>query len=80
MSNRKSDYTDKLIVANLSTFEHVDFAHFSFNVNRQPQLKRVRLKVKKFAYYKLQFMADTASSTATVLGVDLQVRYAGTVK
>lgn len=80
MSNRKSDYTDKLVVANLATFEHVDFSHFSFNVNRQPQLKRVRMKVKKFAYYKLQFMADTASSTATVLGVDIQVRYAGTVK
>lgn len=80
MSNRKSDYTDKLVAANLATFEHVDFAHFSFNVNRQPQLKRVRMKVKKFAYYKLQFMADTASSTATVLGVDIQVRYAGTVK
>lgn len=80
MSNRKSDYTDKLVAANLATFEHVDFAHFSFNVNRQPQLKRVRMKVKKFAYYKLQFMADTASSTATVLGVDIQVRYAGTAK
>lgn len=80
MSNRKSDYTDKLVTANLATFEHVDFSHFSFNVNRQPQLRRVRMKVKKFAYYKLQFMADTASSTATVLGVDIQVRYAGTVK
>lgn len=80
MSNRKSDYTDKLVVANLATFEHVDFSHFSFNVNRQPQLKRTRMKVKKFAYYKLQLFSDTASSTATVLGVDLQVRYAGTVK
>lgn len=80
MSNRKSDYTDKLIVANLSTFEHADFSHFSFNVNRQPQLKRARMKVKKFAYYKLQLFSDTASSTATVLGVDIQVRYAGTVK
>lgn len=80
MSNRKSDYTDKLVVANLATFSHVDFAHFSFNTNRQPQLQRTRMKVKKFAYYKLQLMSDTASSTATVLGVDIQVRYAGTVK
>ncbi len=80
MSNRKLDYADKVVAASLANFEHVNFEHFSFNVNRQPQVRRVKLKVKKFSHYKLLFFADSASSAATVLGADIQVRYAGFVK
>lgn len=79
-SNRRSDYPDKVVAASLATFEHVDFRHFSFNVNRKPQVRRVKLKVKKAAYYKLIFRSKSASSTATVLEVNVKFRYSGTVK
>lgn len=79
-SNRRSDYPDKVVAASLSTFSHVNFAHFSFNTNRKPQVRRLKLKVKKAAFYKLIFKSDSASSTATVLQVDVKFRYAGNVK
>ncbi|MEG1166281.1 MAG: hypothetical protein RSD68_07695, partial [Oscillospiraceae bacterium] len=79
-SNRSSDYADKVVASNLSSFSHVDFKHFSFRTNRQPQVERIRLKVKKFAFYRLVLESVSKSSTATVLGMDIKVRYAGNVK
>lgn len=79
-SNRKSDYPDKQLTSNLATFEHVDFSHWSFATNRKPNPIRVKLKVKKFAYYKLIFYSESASATATVMSANLVVRYTGYIK
>lgn len=79
-SNLKSNYAKKLVSSGLSSFENVSFAHWSFGTNRNPQVLRVRLKVKKFIYYTLVFESKSVSATATVLGVDMQVRYTGKVK
>ena len=79
-SNRKSDYVDKVVAYNLSSLANANFAHWSFGTNRKPQVQRVRLKVKKFTFYKLIFESNSASATSTVLGVDFQVRYTGNVK
>lgn len=79
-TNKRSDYPEKTVVASLSTFAHVDFNHFSFRTNRKPQVKRLKLKVKKATYYKLIYLSDSASATATILQTDVQLRYAGNVK
>ena len=64
----------------LATFAHADFAHWSFGTNRKPQVRRVKMKVKKATFYKLVFKSKSASSTATVLETDVQLRYTGNVK
>lgn len=79
-SNRKSDYDEKVVATALSTFSNVDFNHFSFATNRQPQVERLKLKVKKFTFYRLILTSVSKSATATVLGTDIKVRYSGTVK
>lgn len=79
-SNRKSDHLKKDVAAGLATLANVSFAHWSFRTNRKPQVERVRLKVKKFTFYKLIFSSVSTSATATVLGVDIQIRYTGNVK
>lgn len=79
-SNRRSDYPEKLVSAGLAGFNHVDFWHFSFGTNRKPQVKRVKMKVKKAAFYKLVFKSVSASATVTLLETDVQLRYAGNVK
>lgn len=79
-SNRKSEYIKKVVAYSLATFANADFAHWSFNTNRKPQVQRVRLKVKKFTFYKLIFSSVSNLATATILGVDFQVRYTGNVK
>ena len=65
---------------NLATFLHVDFNHFSFRTNRKPQVKRVKIKVKKATFYRLIFKSNSASATATVIETDIKLRYAGYVK
>lgn len=79
-TNRRSDYPEKVVAAGFATFSHVDFRHWSFGTNRKPQVRRVKMKVKKATFYKLAFKSLSASSTATVLETDVQLRYAGNVK
>lgn len=79
-TNRRSDYPEKIVAAGFATFSHVDFAHWSFGTNRKPQVRRVKMKVKKATFYKLIFKSLSASATATVLETDVQLRYAGNVK
>jgi hypothetical protein len=79
-TNRRSDYPEKTVSAGIATFNNVDFAHFSFGTNRKPQVRRVKMKVKKSTFYKLIFKSFSSSATATVLETDVQLRYAGKVK
>lgn len=79
-SNRRSGYPEKLVSANLSTFSHVDFAHFSFITNRKPQVRRLRMKVKKAAFYRIIYKSHDATATATVIETDVRLRLAGMVK
>lgn len=79
-TNKRSNYPEKLVAYNLATFLHVDFAHFSFGTNRKPQVKRVKIKVKKATYYRLIFKSKSSSATATVIQTDVKLRYAGNVK
>jgi hypothetical protein len=79
-TNKRSDYPEKVVAAGVSTLSHVNFSHFSFRTNRKPQVKRVKLKVKKATFYKLIFKSNSASATATVIETDVQLRYAGRIK
>lgn len=79
-SNRKSDYAEKVVAYGLASFQNANFAHWAFGTNRQPQVQRVRLKVKKFTFSRLIFSSRSASVTATILGVDFEIRYTGNVK
>ena len=79
-TNRRGEYPKKLVSANISSFRNVDFAHFSFITNRTPQVKRVKMKVKKATYYQLIFESVSTSATATIVGADIMLRYGGNVK
>lgn len=79
-TNRRSDYPEKTVAYSLVTFLHVDFNHFSFATNRKPQVKKVKMKVKKATFYRLIFKSNSASATATVIETDIRLRYAGNVK
>lgn len=79
-TNRRSDYPEKTVAYSFATFAHVDFNHFSFGTNRKPQVKRVKMKVKKATFYRVIFKSCSSSSTATVIETDIKLRYSGNVK
>lgn len=79
-TDRKSVYTEKIVDSTLATFGHANFANWSFEVNRKPHMTKLKIKAKKFVFYKLIFKSLSASTTATVLAADVKVRYTGQAK
>ena len=78
-TDRRDEYLVKCAGSPLFSFKTLDFSNMSFVLRSVPQIKRLKIKVKKFVYYKLLFkVADGAK--ATVLGYDQQVRYSSNVK
>lgn len=61
-------------------FSDFDFEHLSFEVNDRPQMRRLKIKAKKFVYYKLIFKTNTADTGVTVTAADIKVRYTGVAK
>lgn len=76
-TDRKSMYTNKLVSSSLMTFSNANFAKWSFNTNRKPHMTRLKIKAKKFVFYKLIFYTESINTTATILAADLRVRYTG---
>ena len=80
MTDKKSEYTERVIENSLIDFWHINFADFSFLVNRKPQIKKLKLKAKKFAFLKFVLKSNDAESSATVLMIDPKIRETGYVK
>ena len=76
-TDRKSVYAEKLAASAMVTFANADFKHWSFNTNNKPHEKRLKIKTKKFVFYKLLFQLESMDMTATVLNAEIRVRYTG---
>lgn len=76
-TDKKSAYTQKVVASSLMTFIPADFRRWSFNVNRKPHMERLKIKAKKFVFYKLIFETESTNTTATILSADLRIRYTG---
>jgi len=87
-TDRQTDYPDARVLSDFSggvtggffSFFDLDFSRLSFNVNDKPQMHRLKLRVKKFTFYKLIFSSDSNNTTATVTGADIRVRYTNAVR
>ena len=79
-TDRKSSYTEKTVSKNIFTFSTLRFSNLTFRTKQSPTISRVRLKVKKFVYYKLKFSVSQPGTRAVVLGFDMEVRYGAKAK
>lgn len=79
-TDRKSSYTEKTVSKNIFTFPAIRFPNLTFRSKQSPTISRVRLKVKKFVYYKLKFSVSQPGTRVTVLGFDMEVRYGAKAK
>lgn len=77
MTDRSSALSEKNVSYAMFDFEHVDFSDFSFHTNDKPQMKRLKIKAKKFVFYKLIFKTDTDNTSVTVTSADIRVRFTG---
>jgi hypothetical protein len=79
-TDKRSEYLEKSISMNLFSFENFGFPWLTFDTNETPKIHKIRLKVKKFVYYKLIFKVDQPGAQATILGYDQAVRFASMAK
>lgn len=79
-TDRRSEYTEKTITTNLFDFSNFSFANLTFDTNNTPKIHKIRLKAKKFVYYKLVFRVDSDGATATVLSFEQKVRFGSMAK
>lgn len=80
MTDRRSNYPEKQFMIGTIGFGAIDFNKFSFGNLLIVQLKRIKLKVKKYVFYRLIFESKSKINTATIVSTDIQVRYAGNAK
>lgn len=79
-TDRRETYMEKSVSSNVFNFENLNFENFTFSLDQSPKIRRIRLKVKKFVYYKLIFRVEEPGAQATVLSFDQQVRFSSMVK
>lgn len=79
-TDRSASLNEKVVSTELFSFGHVNFADFVFYTSRQPKMKRLKIKAKKFVYYKLILKSETDDTTATVVAADFRVRFTGYAK
>ena len=79
-TDKRSDYLEKVVENDVFQWSNVDFNTWDFNTNDRPTINRVRLKVKKFVYYKLIFRIEKPGAQGTILSVDQKIRFASMAK
>lgn len=79
-TDKRDDYMEKTVENTVFQWSNANFPDWTFITNDRPTINRVRLKVKKFVYYKLIFKVETEGATATILGFDQQIRFASMAK
>ena len=79
-TDKRDDYLEKVIANNVFQWSNANFNDWTFNTNDRPTINRVRLKVKKFIYYKLIFRIDEPGTKGTILGFDQKIRFASMAK
>lgn len=64
----------------LASFANLDFSEFTFKVNYNPQPFRLKIKAKKFVYFKLIIENAEITDKLTVLSINLAARFGAKVR
>lgn len=80
LTDKEATYATKNVNYSLFDFEHIDFSDFTFSTNDKPQMRRLKIKPKKFVFYKLIFKTNSDNTSVTVTSADIRVRMMGYAK
>lgn len=73
-----ADYTAP-VSNGIVSFLELNFSRFSFGTARRARVQSLKIKVKRFMYYKLIF-TSLPNATATIVSADIKVNYTGNVR
>lgn len=79
-TDRSASCGEKTVSTSLSSFADADFARWSFSVSRGPRMRRLRIRAKKFVFYKLILRSCSAGSTVTLPAAEILLRCSGAAR
>lgn len=81
-TDKSSGLTEKELAASVEVFDfsNVDFGNMEFDTDVRPKMRRLKIKAKKFVFYKLIFKSRNADAHATVIAYSTKVRFTGYAK
>ena len=79
-TDRSASFGQKEVSYDLLDFENINFEDFTFQTNDKPQMTRLKIKAKKFVFYKLILKTNSNNTNVTVTSADIRVRYTGYAK
>ena len=79
-SDRDSGSEDKTIENRSISYEHWNYARFTYNTQRSVRPFRVKMKAKKFAFLKLILRNEVSDEKVTVNSIAIKKVYGGEVK
>jgi hypothetical protein len=65
---------------NLFDYESINYKRWTYNANRNPRPFRVKMKVKKFAFFKLLLKNQSEFTGSTILSIDFLTRFGSQAK
>ena len=77
ITDRQSGGAEKTLRTRLMSFADASFASWSFSTAREARIKKLRLRARRFVYYRLRLMSCSADSTAVVLSAGIRLRCTG---
>lgn len=80
ITDRRSLLAEKEIKTGTGGFSSFDFSSFSFSDSAESQVKRLKIKAKKYTRYKLILINDKLNTSATVGQADIRIRTTGDAK
>lgn len=87
VTDRISNYNEEVIEAasrNIETgifsYLNLNYEHFTYNINLNPQTQRRKIKAKNFVWQKIIYSTATNDTTATLLKTEIKVRKMGVAK
>jgi len=79
ITNNEGTLESQTISYNLHTFVHQDFNHMSFLTSINPQPFALKMKAKGFAYMKIRLDSNSLTEVATILSINIAIRYGGKI-
>ena len=79
-TDRTTVEAKKDITSKRSSFLNWNFSDFSFKTGANAKTTKLKLKAKKFVYYKLVLISDTVNTSCLVTDFDILVRETGNAK
>ena len=88
ITDKKDSLNEKVVSSNPISFANINFGNWHFNMGGKATMKRLKIKAKKFVFYKLVFKCQPVenelgvleSRNATVVAADIRVRFTGPAK